>query len=235
MRSVIFIVLISFLCSGCMRYFSAPQPMRGYFSKQRGYNLNDTLKIYYSIEFDSVADKPNRDKLLKRGQDFYQVSNFLSKKIDSLFNFGFESVSTELVGKNYLENSVQRLGKTNIISNNHLMPRPLFGHFISKIDTAYALFVDTQGLSLIIEFKFGKDEYTISGAPTLDGYILADVNFLQDNKVLYSRVWVTRSFLNFRGEQLGTPRAEGICWFTEDNFRRLAAAIRKDLSQKLMR
>lgn len=209
--------------------------MRGYFSKQRGYNFNDTLKIYYSIEFDSVADKPNRDKLLKRGQDFYQVSNFLSQNIDSLFNFGFGSVFIELVEKNHLEKRIQRVGKKNIISNNHLMPRPLFGPFFSRIDTAYAVFVDTQGLSLIIEFKFGKDEYTIYGAPTLDSYILADVNFLQDNTVLYSRVWGISPFLNFRGEQLGTPRAEGIRWFTEDNFRRLAAAIRKDLSQKLMR
>jgi hypothetical protein len=218
-----------------MRYFSAPQPMRGYVSKLRGYSLNDTLKIYYSIDFDSVADKPNRDTLLKRGQDFYQVSNFLSKKIDSLFNFGFVSVSTELVGKNYLEKHIQRVGKTNIINNNHLMPRPLFGPFFSKIDTAYASFADAQEQALILELKFGKNEYTINGAPTLNGYILADVNFLRDGTVLYSRVWGTKSFLNFKGEQLGIPRAEGIRWFTEDNFRRLAAAIRKDLSQKLMR
>ena len=236
MRNFLVICSILLVCSGCMRYFSAPQSQRGYHSKHLKAVLADTLHFFYSVQYDSVADKNYRDTILYRGQDFEHVSAFLVGEADSLFNFGFPVVTVKEVEAGFLKEYIHRKGRKNIIRNTHLTSRPLFGQFYSKIDSAWTSINLQKDAVLLIEFKFGKAEYTVSyGNPTLVSYILADVNVIDKNVVLYSRVWITRAFLNIKDEQLDGRKREKIRWFTEENLIRLAAAIRKDLSQKLLR
>jgi hypothetical protein len=218
-----------------MRYFSTPQPQRGYYIKNSSGIRKDTLQIFYSIEYDSVADKKYRDTLLVRGKDFERVSAFLQSKVDSLFNFGFYHIYKNIVEQDFLNGLIVRTGRKNIIFNNHLTSRPLFGEFFTKVDSAWTSSSLPKGSFLVIDFKFGKDEYTVYGSPTISSYILADVNVINNGVVMYSRVWATLPFYNMKGEQLDFANSRNIRWFTEENLSRLAAAIRKDLQRKLMR
>ena len=232
-----YVLLASFtvIFVSCGLHFSKPIPQRGYYVKSGLGVVADTLRILFSVQYDSTAQRFDRERMLVRGRDFEQMVNRISIGGDSLFNFGYQSVLFEPATSSFMESAIVRVGRENMLFNDHLMPRLLFGRKIfTKVDSAWLQASLPKGDVLLLNFSFGKKEYVVEGT-TLISIFLADVHFVRDGKVLYSRLWACQPFHNFFNQQLDKPGADSIEWFTMKSLERMAAAIRKDLSQKLLR
>lgn len=232
-----FVLLASFavIFVSCGLRFSKPLPQRGYYVKSGLGVVADTLRILFSVQYDSTAQRFDRERMLARGRDFEKMVNRISIDGDSLFNFGYQSVLFESTTSSFMQSAIGRVGRENMLLNDQWMPRLLFGRKIfTKVDSAWLQASLPGGDVLLLNFSFGKKEYDVEGT-TLISIFLADVHFVRDGKVLYSRLWAGQPFHNFWEQQLDGPRADRIEWFTMKSLERMAAAIRKDLSKKMMR
>lgn len=232
----ILLILIVLLNQGCIAYFSKPLSTRLYkprSSPVRPSAFSDSLKVMYSISYDSTAQNPNDEHFLKRGQQFEDVSMMIRSKTESLFNFGFQHVMVNEVQPNLTANLVQRDGRTEWFANDDLLPRPLFGRVFINTDSAWLTDKVPVENTLLLEIKFGKRAYTTSYA-YLNSYVYVNVHFIRKDTVLYSRLWVTKPCCEWQVNNIDNPKIKSNRWFTEENFLRLAKAIHRDLKRNLM-